>query len=271
MRCFALHCSAFLLSVTALRAQSFTTTPCDGRDGRGSSDHGFFSHGERVCEMRRATLPLVNGQVRVSGTNGSIEVVGEDRRDIALEARVTAEASDRGGADALLHEVRIMTTGSSIQADGPHVLLNRGWSVDYRLRVPRHLAAQLHTENGGIALTNLDGHLTAETTNGGLTLDRLAGDVRVTTVNGGLAIALDGDRWHGGGLSAKSTNGAISVKTPDHYSAHLIAETVNGGIAIAFPVTVQGEIRNHLDTVIGQGGATLQFETVNGGVAIRKD
>jgi hypothetical protein len=37
---------------------------------------------------------------------------------------------------------------------------------------------------------------------------------------------------------------------------------------VGFPITVQGKIRNHIDTNIGQGGATLQFETVNGGVSI---
>ena len=67
---------------------------------------------------------------------------------------------------------------------------------------------------------------------------------------------------------AKSTNGGVTVKAPDHYSAHLVAETVNGGISVGFPITVQGKIRNQIDTNLGQGGATLHFQTVNGGVSI---
>ena len=143
-----------------------------------------------------------------------------------------------------------------------------GWSVNYRLRVPRRVAAQLHTQNGGIELTNVDGVIHADTTNGGLTLDDLGGDVHASTVNGGLHVKLDGTQWRGSGLFAKSTNGGISVKAPENYSAHLVAQTVNGGISVGFPITVQGKIRNHIDTNIGQGGATLQFETVNGGVSI---
>jgi DUF4097 and DUF4098 domain-containing protein YvlB len=130
---------------------------------------------------------------------------------------------------------------------------------------------QLHTENGGIDIKNVEGSIHADTTNGGLTLDDLAGDVHASTVNGGLDVKLDGDQWRGGGLFARSTNGGVSVTAPDHYSAHLVAETVNGGISVAFPITVQGEIRNHIDTNIGQGGATLQFQTVNGGVSIDHD
>jgi DUF4097 and DUF4098 domain-containing protein YvlB len=64
----------------------------------------------------------------------------------------------------------------------------------------------------------------------------------------------------------------VSVKAPDNYSAHLIAETVNGGVSVGFPITVQGKINNNrIDTNIGQGGATLQFQTVNGGVSIHRD
>lgn len=142
------------------------------------------------------------------------------------------------------------------------------WSVNYRLRVPRRVGAQLHTQNGGIDLTNVEGAIDADTTNGGLTLDDLGGEVHARTVNGGLNVKLDGSKWRGNGLFAKSTNGGISVKAPENYSAHLIAQTVNGGISVGFPITIQGKIRNHIDTNIGQGGPTLQFETVNGGVSI---
>ena len=61
------------------------------------------------------------------------------------------------------------------------------------------------------------------------------------------------------------------MKAPDRYSAHLVVDTVNGGIEVAFPITVQGKIRNHLDANVGQGGPTLQFETVNGGFSMERD
>ena len=71
---------------------------------------------------------------------------------------------------------------------------------------------------------------------------------------------------------AKSTNGGVSVKAPDHYSAHLVAETVNGGVSVGFPITVQGKInRSNIDTNLGQGGPTIRFHTVNGGVSIDPD
>jgi len=258
---------AFLLA-GRLPAQSFTTGPCDSEDGN-TSNTWFTAHQDRACELRRATLPLVNGQLSVSGKNGGIDVVGEERQDIALDAQVITQGSSREEAQSLAREVKIVTTGT-IHAEGPEMwgFSNRSWSVHWRLRVPRHVAAELHTVNGGIHITNVEGAIRADTTNGGLTLDDLGGDVHASTVNGSLQVRLDGHEWHGAGLVANSTNGGIKVNAPSQYSAHLVVETVHGGISVGFPITVQGTIGNQIDTNLGQGGATLHFHTVNGGVSI---
>ena len=269
MRTLVVGCLFAMLFAGRMPAQSFTTSPCDGDEGNTNNNTWMSGHQDRVCEVRRATLPLVNGQVSVAGENGGIEVIGEERQDIALEARVITKDASREEAQALAREVKIVTDGT-IHAEGPKMwgLSRRSWQVNWRLHVPRHVAAELHTMNGGIAVTNVVGVIHANTTNGVLTLDDLGGDVHATTVNGGLDVKLDGDQWHGAGMVAKSTNGGVSVKAPDRYSAHLVAETVNGGISIGFPVTIQGKINHHIDANIGQGGATLHFETVNGGVSI---
>jgi hypothetical protein len=268
MRRWAAGCLFTLLLAARVPAQQFTTSPCDGDEGN-TNNNWAFGHEDRFCELRRAIVPLNNGQLSVSAKNGGIEVIGEERQDIALEARVITQASSREDAESLAREVKVVTTGT-IHADGPQLwgLFHRSWSVNYRLHVPRHVAAELHTVNGGIQMTNVDGVINADTTNGGLTLDDLGGDVHATTVNGGLSIRLGGNQWRGAGLFVKSTNGGVSVKAPDHYSAHLVAETVNGGVSVGFPITVQGKIGHHIDTNIGQGGATLHFQTVNGGVSI---
>lgn len=258
-----------LLFVPQLPAQAFTTSPCDDEQGNTTNNNWFAGHQDRACELRRATLRLVNEQLSVSGENGGIDVVGEEREDIALEAQVITQASSREEAKSLAREVKIVTNGT-IHAEGPKMLgfSHRSWSVNWRLRVPRHVAAELHTINGGIHVTNVVGTIHADTTNGGLTLDDLGGDVHATTVNGGLNVRLDGNEWHGAGLHASSTNGGVHVSAPNQYSAHLVAETVNGGISVGFPITVQGKTRHKIDTSLGQGGATLHFQTVNGGVSI---
>ncbi len=262
MRPMVVVCFASLLIVPSAFAQSFTTAPCSNNaDG---SEHRSSGSGERACESRRTTLPLA-AQLSVAGTNGGIEVVGEDRSDIALEAEVSAQAPSREEAERLVHDVRVETAGT-IHAEGPKT---GNWAVSFKLRVPRHLTADLQTRNGGITLANLDGTVRAETTNGGISLTGMGGDVHATTTNGGLHISLAGDSWHGAGLVAKSTNGGVHMTMPANYSAHLIAGTVNGGTHVGLPMTANAiNSRRHIDGQIGQGGPTVQVETVNGGVSI---
>src|SRR5215469_15636664 len=108
MRPMVVACFVSLMMVPAAFAQSFTTAPCSGESAGNHSDGSQ----ERVCESRQATLPLAGGQVNVSGKNGGIEVIGEDRNDIALEAQVSAQASSREEAERLVHEVRVETSGT---------------------------------------------------------------------------------------------------------------------------------------------------------------
>lgn len=244
---------------------NWQTGDCADRGGHWGQAH--------ACQMRQTTFTLPSAHLRVETTNGGIEVIGEDRSDVALEARVQTWAPSQAEASRLLSDVTIDTANGDVRDHGPrsHFFGSEGYSVDYHLHVPRHLAAELHTMNGGIDLTRLDGAIRFDTTNGGVNLDHLAGDVRGETVNGGLDISLAGDRWQGVvGLHAETTNGGVDLRIPDRYSAHLETGTVNGGISVGFPVTVQGDIKNHLNTDLGSGGPTVHVQTVNGGVTITR-
>ncbi|MGC2619746.1 MAG: DUF4097 family beta strand repeat-containing protein [Acidobacteriaceae bacterium] len=225
---------------------------------------------DRVCQMRRTTFALSSGHLAVDTTNGGIDVTGEDRTDVALEARVTAWAPSESGANNLLNQIVIDTANADVRDHGPHSTFfgGTGYSVDYHLHVPRRLVAEFHSMNGGIDLTHLDGTIRFSTTNGGVDLSQLSGDVQGHTTNGGLDIALSGNRWQGEGLQANTTNGGIDLRIPNPYAAHLETSTVNGGISVDFPITLQGEIKNHLATDIGGGGPTIHVQTVNGGVSI---
>lgn len=283
--------AAVLLTGVLAHGQNFSTAPCPNNDHNG--DSSWFSHNERACELRRTTLPVPGGRFSVRGNNGAIEVIGENRSDIALEVKVTAQASSHAEAEALIREVRILTAGDDIRADGPKGdsgwLSHRSWSTSYRLRVPRQIAqAELNTSNGGVHVENIEGQVAVNTsnggidvshvrggvqassTNGGLHLDDLGGSVRAETTNGGVHISLAGDHWHGTGLFARSTNGGITVKAPDHFAAHLVADTTNGGISVDFPLANMGRIGHHLDTDVNGGGPPVHLETTNGGVSVSR-
>ena len=234
------------------------------------NDHNSWGSGNRVraCEIRTMTIPAPS-RLNVSSMNGGIQIIGEDRKDVLVDARVEAWANSASDASGILRDVQIQANGGDIRDKGPNFHWgDRGYAVSYTIRAPRQISTELKTLNGGIGLSHLEGDLKFDTTNGGVDLSDLAGKVHGNTVNGGLDISLSGDRWKGEGLSAETTNGGVTLNIPENYAAHLETGTVNGGIEVNFPVTIQGEIKHHLDTNLGGGGPTIHAETTNGGVTI---
>jgi DUF4097 and DUF4098 domain-containing protein YvlB len=153
---------------------------------------------------------------------------------------------------------------------GPEQARKQAWSVSYEIFVPRNGDISVKTYNGGISISDVRGHIEFDAMNGGVSLKRLAGDVEGKTMNGGLNIDLAGDRWDGTKLDARTTNGGVNVTMSEHYSAHLETATVNGNMRIDMPMTVHGEIGHRLSTDLGSGGAMVHFETMNGGINIKR-
>ena len=248
--------------------QSWTTSSCEGHYG-GTRNYSLFGSRHQFCELRRITLPA-SGEVKVRDENGGIEVIGQQRNTIELEARVIVQDSSHAKAEATAQKVTIHTDGE-IHATGPSSGIWGGpsWYVNYRLYVPENIAAQLHTENGGINLRQLNGKIDAATTNGGLSLVNLNGEVHAKTTNGGLSVTLGGDGWTGQGLWAQTTNGGVNVPLGSHYSAHLDVQNVNGGISVDLP-NITKIARHHYAGDLGHGGATLSFRSTNGGVSVSR-
>lgn len=249
--------------------QSWRTYSCNGDLGNTHND-SFFGPRVQVCQLRRILLPA-NGQLNIQNRNGGIEIYGQERNTIAVEARVVVKAGSRKQAEWVERHIHIQTNGT-IRADGPSSFFFRPtWYVNYRLFVPEKIAASLQTENGGIDLHHLQGDVHAETTNGGLTLDALAGDIHARTINGGITVHLRGNSWQGAGLHAHTTNGGINIKASPAYSAHLVLQTINGGISLNIPAATHGVHHNHFDGNLGQGGPTLEFHSVNGGISVNPE
>ncbi len=251
-----------LPSRAQMRDNRDRTLTCDDRGG----DRRLRS----VCEIREQAL-AASGRLEVDGRrNGGVSVKGWNDNRILVRARVQAQAETESEARSLASQVGIEAAGSRVRADGPQMRDGGHWSVSYEVFVPHRTDLDLRAHNGGISVADVQGRIEFSTVNGGISLARLAGDVRGRTVNGGLSVLLEGDRWEGAGLDAQTTNGGVSMILPDRYSARLEAGTVNGGLHIDFPVTVQGDLTKRLSVQLGSGGATLRAVTTNGGVSIRQ-
>lgn len=231
-------------------------------------DRDWGGDRERACEVREVRMAALDAIAVDGGQNGGVRVIGWDRNEILVQAKVTAWADRRADAQALVDDVEIRT-GRTIEADGPR-MRDHGWGVSYRIYVPRDTDLALETHNGGIGIEGVESRITFEAQNGGVRLTHVGGDVSGHTTNGGLTIVLDGRAWRGGGLDAKTTNGGVRMTIPADYSATLVTGTTNGGMEIDFPITVQGKIGRRLETTLGGGGALIRAITTNGGVKITR-
>jgi DUF4097 and DUF4098 domain-containing protein YvlB len=246
------------------QSQAASSDWCRDRD-----DTNRNSRSEQFCEVRPVTIAAPS-TLDVDTSNGSIAVIGSSRRDVMIEARVVTQGDTLDDAKSLAKDVKILTDGGRVRAEGPQSSGRRGWSVSFRIQAPTRQNTTANSSNGAVTLTTLEGMLRAETNNGAVHATDLAGDVRLTTSNGAVQVALSGTTWSGAGLEATTSNGALHVDMPRDYSAHVTARTGNGSINIDRPITVSGRIGRDIDTDVGKGGPTLRFRTGNGSLNIRQ-
>lgn len=266
----ALLLAAVVVSPRRAVAQrsDFERTPQEWLDDCRHDDSG--DDREVYCELRDTTLAAVKSLAVDGRQNGSITVHGWDRAQMRLVVKIRTSAETEQDARAMARSIRIVTEGRHISAEGPTTGRHDSWSVGFELWLPRQSDLDLEAHNGGVDVENVAGRIEMSTVNGGIALRQVSGDVHGETTNGGVSATLDGDRWRGAGLDLRTTNGGVSLTIPEHYNADLETGTVNGGMRIDFPITVQGSIGRQFRTKLGSGGAPIRVSTTNGGVTIRQ-
>jgi DUF4097 and DUF4098 domain-containing protein YvlB len=255
----------FILTTLAATAQSGATP-----EFKSTCENEWQGNRKQHCETRDLTLPApATGQVLTvnGGQNGGITVRGWAGSDVRVRARVQTWGSATEKLREQAKAIKINTTNNTLKAESSS---GDDWSVSYEVLVPQKTALALTTHNGGIHIENVQATITFEAQNGGISLRGLGGDVRGKTQNGGVNVALTGARWEGKGLNVVTTNGGITWRIPESYSAQLTTSTVRGNLNTDFPMTVQGRIGRELNMKLGKGGAPISVVTTNGGINVKR-
>jgi hypothetical protein len=249
------------LAPAAFTQDKALTCDDEGNHGR---DRGQY------CEMREVIVPA-GGHLDIDGgSNGGVSVKGSNRSDILVRSKVQAYDDDQTESRRVAGEIRVETSGGHIRAVGPSVEGRHGWGVSFEILVPQRTDLALRTHNGGISIYGVQGHISFEAVNGGVQLQGLAGSVEGHTTNGGVHLELAQDHWDGDKCDVSTTNGGVTILVPANYSAHLETGTVNGGVRVGFPVTMQGEINRQIAVDLGSGGNLVRATTTNGGVTVER-
>ncbi|MFN2637427.1 MAG: DUF4097 domain-containing protein [Gemmatimonadaceae bacterium] len=220
------------------------------------------------CEVRNLTLPASSKIVVDGRENGGVSFHGWDRSDVKVVALIQAQAYEDSEAQSLAKQIRVLTDGGRVRAEGPSSRRGNSWSVSYDVFVPKRSNLQAQTQNGGVSAENVEGEFDFQAMNGGIRLEDVGGDIHAETTNGGVSASLSGTSWRGRGLDLRTTNGGVTLAIPRGYNAQLETGTTNGGMRVDFPITVQGMIGRRIHTQLGSGGPLVRVVTTNGGVRI---
>jgi DUF4097 and DUF4098 domain-containing protein YvlB len=133
--------------------------------------------------------------------------------------------------------------------------------------------SDLRTVNGGVRLDNVGGEGRATATNGGVH-GRLT-DVSVLdarTTNGGVELELTGALARDGRVSLATVNGGVRLAVPENTQGDLTARCTNGRVSVSdLPFAAEGDqTRRRAAGRLNGGGARIDLQTTNGGVAIRR-
>jgi hypothetical protein len=234
----------------------------------------FRWHGA-VAQGLSIEVKGVNGDVRAepSGSN-EVEVVAEKRahRDDPAGVQIQVVPHAGGVTICAVYPSREGSRPNECQpGDGGRMnVQNNDVTVKFTVRVPAGVHFAGKTVNGEVEATRLNGDLTLSTVNGSIGFST-TGTARANTVNGSIRGEMGRADWTDR-LEMSTVNGGITLTFPATLNTDVRASTVNGDINTDFPLTSTGRItRRRLEGTIGVGGRLLSLESVNGSITLKRD
>jgi len=244
-----------------------------------------FLGGPEYKEDFLKTVPLsAGGSFSLKNTNGVVRLSTWAKDEVEIKAVKTARG-DKANLDKVTIEVVAAAGSVRVETVYPK-LRNLRVSVAYEIKVPENARLEeVHTTNGDIEIAGRLADIKAGSTNGDVRVDSAAGRCEIGTTNGDIRLVnahgvVEARTTNGGvhieigkvdaAISAKSTNGSITLRTSGELNAELKARTTNGRIQTDFPITVQGVVRSgrSLEGKLGTGGPLIDLHTTNGGITI---
>jgi hypothetical protein len=260
--------------VFATAAAALLLAACDFED---FNSHSRYSHDFHYSYPLKA-----DGRLSLETFNGSVEIGGW--QDNTVDISGTAYGPTQEAADTLHIDVDHSADSVSVRAVRPSERRNNQ-GARFVVKIPRGVRleritasngairaaggagpAHLKTSNGPIHVDGLHGGIDAETSNSGVNLAEIDGDVEAHTSNGPIDLAFPGPFGH---IRAHTSNSSVTLRMHGEPNARVSARTSNSSISSDFELRVQGAFnRNHMDTVLGSGGPSIDLETSNGPIRL---
>jgi hypothetical protein len=186
----------------------------------------FTSFSAQVHEQEQRELALDGIElVRVAAApEGGLSIRGWNKPAARLVICRYAVADSRAHASRVLDSIQVSSRNGDIAVSGPAIDATQAWWVNMTLYVPRRASIDVRAANGGVAMRNLTGRVTAHATTGGISVAQSSGKYRISTDSGGITL----DRVNGF-VDAFSRDGAIAFKVAGAALPSIEAKIADGG------------------------------------------
>ncbi|MFT3781295.1 MAG: hypothetical protein QM790_04705 [Nibricoccus sp.] len=207
-------------------------------------------------------------ELSLNSINGSVEIIGWDKNEIAVEAQKRAANSD----DLAKIHINVDASPTHVEIKTEH---DRSWwffnrvngSVRYTIHVPQNLTlCKVRVVNSNITITDVSAQINAGTVNGSVRVNGIAALASLDSVNGNIEASLTSNA-NDPFVTAKTVNGSCHLSLPTTLAARIHGRTVNGSIKCSLPLSNMESTRRSLDGDAGTGGhGKVEASTVNGSV-----
>jgi hypothetical protein len=175
-------------------------------------------------EQREIDLDGIDQLRVVASAEGGVSVRGWNKPHARLIVCRYAVAHEKSRATRLLGMIQVSHGKGEIEAFGPPNDENQAWWVNMILYVPRRASVDVRASNGGVAIRNMGGKVTAHAGSGGISVAQSSGRYTISTDSGGITL----DRVTGD-VDAVSREGAIALKLHAADLPTIEAKTADAG------------------------------------------
>ncbi len=263
-------------------------------------------HRETITRSLQFAETSANNELWIHNIQGDVTVTGYDGETVEISVEKTIDARRQEWLQQGIEEIQLATELDGnvilVYMDAPFVDARRkgahfhynsnrhdddySYRLDFTVKVPRTVNLKVSTINGGIvSIENVQPQrLEARNVNGGIRATDVSGQTSATTVNGNVDVSFteapsEYSRF-------KTINGDITLIVPDDLSADVSFKSMNGDFYTNFdeinylPAEVSStkagsrtrttyRIDRATKIRIGQGGTTVETETLNGEVYLK--
>jgi hypothetical protein len=187
----------------------------------------FTSFKAQLHEQEQREIPLDGVDLlKVNASEeGGVSIRGWNKPHARLIVCRYAVAGSKSHARRVLDAITVSHANGEITAHGPAIDPTQAWWVNMILYVPKRATMDVRAANGGVAIRDMDGRVSAQATSGGISVAQSTGNYKIATESGGITL----DRISGR-VEAESREGAIAFKVaPADTTPAIEAKTADQG------------------------------------------